>query len=220
MRQVAAWAAVALGGLLWAGTAAAQEVKWRHDYAAARKEATAAGKPLLLDFGTESCFWCKKLDATTFRLPNVAAQLNGKFIPVKVDAEQNEALTRAAGVDSFPTLVLVSADGKIVGKHVGYADAPQLATLLAKAPEAAPARSPAAEALALARADHDAGRFLACLERCDGVAASFPNSPEAAEARRLAGGIAADSAKWRKVTADLDADLASLRRTLDAGRAK
>src|SRR5437588_2267934 len=116
------------------GSTSAQDVKWRHDYAAARKEAAASGKPLLLDFGTEACTWCKKLDATTFRTPAIVAQLNDRFIPVKIDAEREEKLTEAVKVDSFPTLLLVSADGKIIARHVGYADVAQANVLLGKAP--------------------------------------------------------------------------------------
>ncbi|QJX00714.1 thioredoxin family protein [Frigoriglobus tundricola] len=114
--------------------AAAQEVRWRHDYSAARREAAETGRPLLLDFGTEACVWCRKLDATTFRDPNVAKLLNDRFIPVKIDANQEPKLTAALSIDSFPTLVLASANGKVIGRHVGYADAAQLTTLLNKAP--------------------------------------------------------------------------------------
>src|SRR4051812_16617771 len=169
MGKCGAIAAVVLG--LMTANASAQEVKWRHDYAAARKEAAAAGKPMVLDFGTEACTWCKKLDATTFRNPAIVSQLDARFIPVKIDAEREAKLTEAVKVDSFPTLLLVSADGKILARHVGYADTTQMAAFLAKAPESgtsappqqAAATSPAAELLAAARADHDAGRYLVCL---------------------------------------------------------
>jgi len=200
------------------GPAAAQDVKWRHDYQAARKEAAAAGRPLLLDFGTENCFWCKKLDATTFRVPAVVEQLNGRFVLVKIDAEKDEWLARAAAVDSFPTLVLLSPDGKILGRHVGYADTAQLTALLAKAPASPPPASGAADLLALARADHDAGRYLACIERCDRLAVEHPGTPEADNARKLAGRIVSDPEKQQRVASQLDADLAALRRSLDAAK--
>ena len=195
-----------------AAGAGAQEVKWRGDYAAARKEATASGKPLLLDFGTESCVWCRKQDATTFRNPAIVGRLNDSFIPMKIDAEKYESLTRALGVDSFPTLILATADGKVIGRQVGYADAAQLTALLEKAPppSAAP-KSPAAELLGLARGDHDAGRYLACLEQCDRLAAAHPNTPESAAAKQLAARIAADPVKWKAVREQIDADLTSLR---------
>jgi uncharacterized protein YyaL (SSP411 family) len=117
----------------------AQDVQWRHDYVAARKEATETGRPLLLDFGTESCFWCKKLDITTFRDPRIVKLLSENFIPVKIDAEKEERLTKALAIESFPTLILATPDGKVVGRHEGYADATQLTALLNKAP--APAQS-------------------------------------------------------------------------------
>lgn len=207
---VAAWT------ILGANAVSAQDVNWRRDYAAARKEAATAGRPLLLDFGTENCFWCKKLDATTFRLPAIAAQLNGRFIPVKIDAEQNAGLARAAQVDSYPTLVLLSADGKIIARHVGYADGTQMAALLAKAPEKAapPPANPAAELLAQAQADHAAGRFVRCLECCDSLLTQHANSPEAVQARRLATEITADPQKWQRVASEIETDLASLRRSL------
>lgn len=219
MWKCGALAAVVVG--LMTANASAQDVKWRHDYAAARKEAAASGKPLLLDFGTEACTWCKKLDATTFRSPAVVAQLNDRFIPVKIDAEREEKLTEAVKVDSFPTLLLVSSDGKIVARHVGYADVAQMSGLLGKAP--APekvvttpqaATNPAAEMLARARAEHDAGQFLACIERCDHISAAFPNTPEATSARELAKRIATDPAKWTRVTGQIESDLAALKNRL------
>ncbi len=114
--------------------AIAQEVRWRHDYSAARREAAETGRPLLFDFGTEACVWCRKLDATTFRDPKVAKLLNDRFIPVKIDANKEPKLTAALSIDSFPTLVLASASGKVIGRHEGYADVAQLTALLNKAP--------------------------------------------------------------------------------------
>lgn len=209
-----------------AGRAPAQEVKWRHDYAAARKEAVAAGRPLLLDFGTESCFWCKKLDATTFRAPAVARLLNDRFVPVKVDAEKAAWLARAAQVESYPTLLLVAPDGRIIARQEGYMDTAKMTVFLSRAPVAPPASGPvapvartgsatAAELLGWAKADHDAGRYLACIERCERLVAAHPNTAEAAEARQLAAHVAADPEKWKQVTGQLAADLSALQRALD-----
>lgn len=217
MRRAIALAVV----LACAGPSLGQDVRWRHDYQAARKEATAAGKPLLLDFGTEACTWCRKLDTTTFRNPSVVELLNDRFVPVKVDGEKDAWLTRAAGVEAFPTLVLLSPEGKVLARHDGYADAGKLLPLLRQVlptKPVAPAKpaSPAAELLAQARADHDAGRYLACIERCDRLLAAHPAGPEAADARRLSSGITADPAKWDRVTGQLQSDLVALHKTLGA----
>ncbi|MBX9582804.1 MAG: DUF255 domain-containing protein [Gemmataceae bacterium] len=209
--------------LAFAGQAVGQEVRWRHDYSAARKEAAAANKPLLLDFGSEDCVWCRKLDATTFRQPAVAELLNDRFVPVKVDGQKDAWLSQKAGVEAFPTLVLLSPEGKILARHDGYADVGKLLPLLRQvlptkpvAPAPAAPRPPVVELLAQARADHDAGRYLACIERCDRLLAAHPAAPEAADARRLTAAITADPAKWGRVTGQLQSDLTALQRDLHA----
>ncbi|MCE9562521.1 MAG: thioredoxin family protein [Planctomycetes bacterium] len=164
--------------------ATAQEVQWRQDYAAARREATETGKPLMFDFGTENCSWCRKLDATTFRDPRVVKLLNERFIPVKIDADKHAKLTSALGIESYPTLVLATPEGKVAGRHPGYADAAEFTTFLNKAPASAP------------------------------VAAASPPAPPAPTApavvRPVASVIESDADKWRRVKEQIDADLAAL----------
>jgi thioredoxin-related protein/outer membrane protein assembly factor BamD (BamD/ComL family) len=114
-------------------SAIAQEVQWRTDYNKARQEAVDKGRPLLLDFGTENCFYCKKLDATTFRDPTVVSVLNKSFIPLKIDAERNAALADALRVERYPTLVLAAPDGKILATQEGYMEALRCHELLQRA---------------------------------------------------------------------------------------
>jgi thioredoxin-like negative regulator of GroEL len=108
-------------------------VHWRHDYNAARREAAEKNLPLVLDFGTENCFWCKKLDATTFRDPAVARLLSERFIPLKIDAEREATLARMLHIESYPTVVLAATDGKILGTVVGYQDATRFHETLQRA---------------------------------------------------------------------------------------
>ncbi|MBV9124413.1 MAG: thioredoxin family protein [Planctomycetes bacterium] len=107
--------------------ARAQEVEWRHDYTFARREALDKNRPLIIDFTTENCFWCNKLETTTFRDSAVLSLLNDKFIPLKVSAQLNPQLTEALRIQSFPTLVLAAPDGKILSTLEGYLEAPKLA---------------------------------------------------------------------------------------------
>jgi thioredoxin-like negative regulator of GroEL len=101
----------------------AQEVKWRHDYNAARREAEQKNLPLVVDIATENCYWCNKLEAITFHDPTVAEVMNSKFIPLKVDAQRNPALTDALRIQAYPTVVLAASDGKILATLEGYMDA-------------------------------------------------------------------------------------------------
>ena len=222
---VGAVAALVAATCASATPAAAQDVRWRHDYAAARKEATASGRPLLLDFGTEACVWCRKLDATTFRDRTVIELLNNSFIPVKVDGDREAWLTKTVGVQAYPTLVLIAADGKVLARHEGYADVEKLMGLLRPvATSAAPkpvsaataSRSPVSELLTAARSEHDAGQYLACLSTCDRLITDHAGSAEVSEARKLAATITGDPEKWRRVTVQLETDLTTLHRNLDA----
>ena len=104
-------------------SAIAEEVQWRTDYNQARREALAKNRPLLLDFGTEQCLWCKRLDVTTFREDHVVHLLNEHFISLRVDAEKDARLTQALHIQSFPTLVIAAPDGKILGTLEGYVEA-------------------------------------------------------------------------------------------------
>src|SRR5438309_6591091 len=80
----------------------AQEVRWRTDYNTARKEATQKNRPLVLDFGTENCPWCKKLDATTFQEPAIAGLMNERFIPLKLDGKEASRLLRSCEFKAIP----------------------------------------------------------------------------------------------------------------------
>jgi len=122
--------------------ATAAQITWRTDYNVARKEAAEKGRPLLIDFGTENCFWCKRLDASTFQDASVVNLVNERFIPLKIDAEKEAQLARSLQISSYPTIVFGAPDGKIMGTVVGYKEAAEFVTILQRhqtAPPAAPA---------------------------------------------------------------------------------
>jgi thioredoxin-related protein len=49
-----------------------------------------APKKIFIDFYTDWCGWCKKMDKTTFSDPAVAEYVNKNFYAVKFNAEQKE----------------------------------------------------------------------------------------------------------------------------------
>jgi thioredoxin-like negative regulator of GroEL len=113
--------------------AAAAEIRWRADYATALKEAQEKNLPLVIDFGTPNCYWCKKLDETTFRDPKVIALMNERYIPLKVDGEKELNLVQVLRIMSYPTLVLAAPDKRILGTLEGFQDADRLHDSLQRA---------------------------------------------------------------------------------------
>src|SRR5262249_28965462 len=103
-----------------------QEIQWRYDYPTARREAAEKDRPMLIDFGTENCYWCKQLDARTFRDPAVAGGLNDPFVALQLDAQREPDLVSKLRVPNYPTLVIAAPDGKILGTFEGFMEAPKL----------------------------------------------------------------------------------------------
>lgn len=112
---------------------AQDEVRWRYHYNAARQEAQQKRLPLFLDFSTEWCTYCKKLDVTTFRDPTVIKLLNTHFIPVKLDGNREQKLVDALQIKAYPTLVISDAEGKILKNITGYVDAARMVPTLQEA---------------------------------------------------------------------------------------
>lgn len=123
-RLVAGCSLAFLMTFAWASHAAAQGVEWRTDYGKVRKEAVQKGLPLIIDFSTENCYWCRQLELRTFTDAAVVALLNEHCVPLHVDAGRNPDLIEKMNIQSFPTLVYASPEGRVLGYQEGFIEAP------------------------------------------------------------------------------------------------
>ncbi len=121
-------------------------VKWMSFEEAVQKSKTEKRK-IFIDVYTDWCGWCKVMDKNTFHDPKVAKLLNEKFYPVKFNAEQREDVVfngttfkfieyGARGTHqlaaallnnklSYPTVVFLDEDFKMIGPLPGYREAPE-----------------------------------------------------------------------------------------------
>src|SRR5258706_15462372 len=87
--------------------------------------ARTAGKPLVIDFYTDWCKPCRMFEQKILPDAKVQAAL-GEVVFVRYDAEKGNGLPAAARyrVDSYPTFVVLDAEGKVVTRTSGTPDEP------------------------------------------------------------------------------------------------
>jgi thioredoxin 1 len=78
-------------------------------------EVLQSAEPVLVDFFAE---WCGPCKAMAPALEQVAREMKGKVKVVKLDVDQNPAVTGKYGIRAMPTLLLFK-NGKVAAQHVG-----------------------------------------------------------------------------------------------------
>ncbi len=107
------------------------EPVWSGDFAAATEAAVQSGRPLLVNFtGSDWCVWCHRLRDEVFRTPTFAKYAEVSLVLVELDfprkkvlppevKQQNAALAEKYGVTGYPTVLLLTPDGKELAR-LGY----------------------------------------------------------------------------------------------------
>lgn len=105
---------------------------WGTDYKAAIAQAKSQNKLVLLDFtGSDWCGYCKLLDKEVLSQPSFKKFADKRYVAVTLDyphdapqsdvvKQQNDALAKQYNIEGFPTLIVLDADGKELGREVGY----------------------------------------------------------------------------------------------------
>ncbi|HWA39495.1 MAG TPA: thioredoxin family protein [Burkholderiales bacterium] len=114
----------------------------REDVAEAAKD----GKRLMLYFWLEGCPYCRQLEETTFRDPEVVRRMKSGFVAVALNVRgdrevtwtdgrkmSEKALTRFLEVRGTPTLIVFDERGRVVERIGGYVAPPGFMALLDKA---------------------------------------------------------------------------------------
>ena len=101
---------------------------WHKSETEAFAEAARTNKPILIDMWAEWCEACKKLDATTFKSPQIMATLASDFVLLKFDLTEldpkSEETQKKYEVQSLPTLIILPPNADLTLKKpiLGYVD--------------------------------------------------------------------------------------------------
>jgi len=132
-----------------------QSFVW-HKYEKASFELAAREKKLVLLEGAAAwCHWCHVMDETTYKDAEVGKLLSDRFVAIRVDIDENPEIAERYGDWGWPATILLSADGKELGKFRGYLPkdelVPALTAAISGGADDAPARqSPASNHVASA----------------------------------------------------------------------
>ncbi len=129
----------------------AQEVQWI-TWEEAIELSDSHQKKFFVDIYTDWCTWCKKMDDHTFNQVEIAEALNRDFYAIKFDAEMKAditigdqtykyvkngkrgyhelALEITRGKLSYPTIVFLDEDMKIIQSLEGFWNAERFAVML------------------------------------------------------------------------------------------
>ena len=101
-------------------------VQWEHSLQAAQKRAKAEKKLIFMDLWTEWCPPCQHLQKNVFPSAEGQAAL-AKVVPFSALVEKRDrtplpegkALAEKFGLEGFPTMVILDANGKELRRQVG-----------------------------------------------------------------------------------------------------
>ncbi len=106
-----------------------EAVKFEHDFAVAEQKAKAGNKNLFIDFEATWCGPCKLMDKIIYNA-DVVVKASANVVAVKVDCDEHPELVKRFGVKGYPTLILVSPEGKILKTKSGYQSVKRMVAFL------------------------------------------------------------------------------------------
>lgn len=150
-------ALIGLGIMARTGGGPPDNIDWRYQFDAAKAEAQASGKPMLLYFTADWCGPCQRMKRQVWPDERLAQTINSRVIPIYLDVDKPQVKDLAGRyhLTSFPIplFIMTNPQGRpLVADQTpltldGYATVKQLITLIDASAEARP----------LSPADREAG---------------------------------------------------------------
>lgn len=97
-----------------------EALAWAELDAATFARARAQHRLVVIDGSAEWCHWCHVMEATSYHDPEVRKVLDARYVAVKVDVDSRPDFEERYGEWGWPATVIMTADGRELGKFKGY----------------------------------------------------------------------------------------------------
>lgn len=134
VRKLGLFLVLVMGLGLTSCAAQGTEIEWVYSLDEGLRIARQENKPIMVDFYTDWCGWCKKLDQDTYSNPEVQ-ELAEEFVCVKVDGDSDRSSVSRYGIRGYPTILFLDSNGEEIDRNVGYAGPDELAQMMRRIPE-------------------------------------------------------------------------------------
>lgn len=125
---------VSLGYAWYCFYVPSNSIAWADDFPAAQRQASQAGKPLILFFTSKWCVPCRIMKRNVWANEQVAASVNAGFIPVTIDMVDPDAAAAVSRyrVGATPTTIITDSQGHVLQQVAGGIGKAQFLELLGK----------------------------------------------------------------------------------------
>ena len=104
-------------------------IKW-YSYEEGIERGKEEKKNVFLNFYTQWCGYCKKMDKETFANSSIIAYLNENFISIKVNSDKERQIANYYYVNGLPTSWFLSKEGSKISSLPGYIPSDMLINIL------------------------------------------------------------------------------------------
>jgi len=94
-------------------------VSFVHDYETALKIAQEKNQNIVIDFYTDWCVWCKRLDTFTYS-DSAVIEMSKAMVFAKINAEADTLTAQKYVVPGYPTIVITGPDGTEIDRIGGF----------------------------------------------------------------------------------------------------
>jgi protein disulfide-isomerase len=155
---------------------AQQGLQWETNLEDAQRQAAASGRLVLVHFSATWCQPCQRLEKTVFSQPGFGQSLASRFVAVKVDYDQHQAMATRLGVQSIPADVVLTPKGDVLYRNVSPASGEAYVAAMQRTADYAVSTGAIPSSTAALAANHTADGASAAAGTIDRYA-SFQSSP-------------------------------------------